>query len=441
MARPLLSLLLLASVACADSTSPSAEKYGDNPTIRVEFWHAIGARTHQDLLLKFADEFHALHPEIRVEPLFQGTYGTMYQKLIAAVTSRHPPALAMMYESWTARLLGRGRLDPVQNYIDGPDGYSPDQLADFYPAYIENNRFGGRLVTMPFNKSAYMLVYNRRLLERAGFASPPRTWEDLRNAARAISRLKAEDGRPCRGLIMRPQLEAFLTLLMSGGGSLLGPDGNPSLQAPSASKTFDFVQSLLAEDGGAILDETYPANLFAAGNVGMYIYSSAAFPFNDRFIAGKFPWGTSSVPAPSIEAEPQRKTLFQGMNVGILMDHPPEVRAAAWKFLRFMLEPEQAARWSMLTAYCPVRRSAEARPEMQKYLHDHPNYAAAFAEADHAGFEPKEDFWEAWRPDLNAEIVSALQGVRTPKSALLRAQRGGEEARQYESKFDFNKPR
>lgn len=430
----MLALLALVLSSCSPRgvDRPARDAQG---RVVVTFWHGMGERTHQDLLAEFAAEYMREHPEVVIEPAFQGLYGTLYQKLIAAVTAGQPPAMAQMYESWTTRLLGRGRLDPVENHFDSGSGFTPDELSDFYPAFLENSRWQERLVTMPMNKSTYLLQYNADLLARAGWSRVPETWDEMREAARAVSQLTDENGQPCWGLLVRPQLEAFTTLFFAAGGDFLDVSGQPRMDSPEARESLAFIDLALRSDKTAIADTAYPASLLGSGRLGMYIHSSAAFPFNDRFAAGKFTWKAAPIPPPTRERAAARRTLFQGMNVGILADNPPEVRSAAWDFIKFMLAPERAARWSMQTGYCPVRRSILELPEYQAYLEKYPNYRAAIAEIEHVRFEPKPDFWESWRNDVGGEIMAAIMGLQSPERTLSAAQRDGFDALKYDSKF------
>lgn len=400
----------------------------------VEFWHGMGERGHQELLLQFADEFMARHPGVEVRPVFQGLYGALYQKLIAAITAGSPPAMAQMFESWTTRLYGRDRLVPVQGFIDGPDGYTQEELADFYPEFLDDSRWGATLVTLPFNKSAYVLQYNADLLRRAGFDGPPQTWQELREAARAVSALTTPDGRPCRGMMIRPQLESFATIYFSAGGRFLDDENRPLMTSPLARTSLEFLQEMI-EEGWAVVDRNYPSVVLGSGTLGMYIYSSASFPFNDRFSEGRFEWKAAPVPGPSHLSPGDRRTLFQGYNVGLLSGHSDEVTAAAWNFLKYMLEPEQTARWSKQTGYCPIRKTVLEVDGIEKYLRENPAYRVPLTQVSSAAFEPKPDFWESWRTGVGDEIAAALQGLKSVDSALLGAQRAGEEAIRYDSKF------
>lgn len=435
--KPIRVIVLAAFVAATAAASGCGAPAGAGSAGKlpvVEFWHGMGERGHQELLQEFAEEYMATHPGVEVRPVFQGLYGALYQKLIASITAGNPPAMAMMYESWTTRLYGRGRLVPVQGFIDGPDGYTAGELADFYPAFLEDNRWGETLVTLPFNKSAYVLQYNADLLRRAGFEEAPATWEELRRAAREVSGLRTADGQTCRGMMIRPQLESFATLFFSAGGEFLDGEGRPTMTGETARASMEMLMGMI-EEGSAIVDRNYPSVVLGSGTLGMYIYSSASFPFNDRYSEGQFEWRAAAVPGPESTPEGQRRTLFQGFNVGLLAGQDAEMTAAAWGFLKFMLEPEQAARWSMQTGYCPIRATVLQQADIKSYLDQNPAYRVPLERVARAAFEPKPDFWESWRTGVGDEVSAALQSIKSVENALVAAQEAGEEAIRYDSKF------
>lgn len=428
-----MSCVLLTPLLLAGCGPRRDAEHADGKLV-VEFWHGMGEREHQELLQRFADEYMATHPGVEVRPVFQGLYGALYQKLIAAITAGSPPAMAQMYESWTTRLYERGRLVPVEKFVHGGNGYSDEELSDFFGPFLDDSRWGDTLVTLPFNKSAYVLQYNADLLKRAGVDEAPKDWDELLAAARAVSKLKTDDGRSCRGFMIRPQLESFATMFFSAGGSFLDGKGQPMMTTPVAHRSMDYLQKMIDEDL-AVVDRNYPSVVLGSGTLGMYIYSSASFPFNDRLSAGKFQWMAAPVPGPADTDPARRRTLFQGYNVGLLSGHSPEVTAAAWDFLKYMLEPAQVARWSIQTGYCPLRRTVLERGDIKKYLEENPAYGVPVSLVEKADFEPKPDYWESWRTAVGDEVGAALQGIKSVDNALLDAQAAGEEALRYDSKF------
>ncbi len=54
----------------------------------------------------------------------------------------------------------------------------------------------------------------------------------------------------------------------------------------------------------------------------------------------------------------------------ILNTSEPEVQAASWKFLRYMLEPENAREWYINGGYLPVDPKIYEDPEVQAFAKD-----------------------------------------------------------------------
>jgi sn-glycerol 3-phosphate transport system substrate-binding protein len=72
---------------------------------------------------------------------------------------------------------------------------------------------------------------------------------------------------------------------------------------------------------------------------------------------------------------------------------PEAEKRAAWEFLRFMGEPEQAMEWATRTGYLPVTEGAVERLHESGFYAKHPNDAVAQAELSHVAPWP-------WAPNL-----------------------------------------
>lgn len=68
--------------------------------VTISFWHAMSGALGTTLT-ELIDKFHAENPGIRVDLIYQGGYGTLQQKLTAAVAAGQPPTIAQQYENWT----------------------------------------------------------------------------------------------------------------------------------------------------------------------------------------------------------------------------------------------------------------------------------------------------------------------------------------------------
>ncbi|MBN1868550.1 ABC transporter substrate-binding protein [Candidatus Sumerlaeota bacterium] len=414
---PALAALLYALVLCASGSVLAADKEKDDRIV-VEFWHAMGGPEHSTLLNAWARDFEAENPDVHVVPVYQGDYNQLSQKLIASVIARSNPVMAQMYEGWTSRFLTRDLLDPVQNYFDGPYGMSREEIEDVWEPFRDNNTWNGTMVTFPFNKSCYVLYANLDMLRAAGYERPPETWDELREVSCALTVREPGKSTPkVYGFLMRPRIESFSVLAFRADSRFLSPDWlHAQANNPRSLEALRLLNAMVATDRTAYFDSSYPAIPFGSGQVAMYIHSSAAFPFNDRNARGKFQWIAAPVPHP----EGRRGgILFQGTNIGIFArPHPPQVREAAWRFLKFMTDTENAARWSIDTGYVAIRRSSTETPEMREFLEKNPNYRVPISLIPEATFDPRPHYWDQMRLQIQTYAIEAINGKRTPDEAL-----------------------
>jgi len=88
--KMLMSLLLMASVVLVVCSKKEQAL--------ISFWHSM-TDEQAVAINEIAQAFEQLYPDITVQPIYQGSYDQLHQKLIAAITSRTMPAVAQMYES------------------------------------------------------------------------------------------------------------------------------------------------------------------------------------------------------------------------------------------------------------------------------------------------------------------------------------------------------
>jgi sn-glycerol 3-phosphate transport system substrate-binding protein len=68
----------------------------------------------------------------------------------------------------------------------------------------------------------------------------------------------------------------------------------------------------------------------------------------------------------------------QGGELFMVNKSAPAKQAAAWKFLKFLAEPENVTTWAIATGYIPIRESSAASTEMQDYWAQNPGFKVAY---------------------------------------------------------------
>ena len=412
-------LTLCFSIFCLFAFPACSQPTPKDTRAVVQFWHAMSGTDQSSLLNAFVKEFEAANPDIHVIPIYQGNYGQLSQKLIASIIARNPPVMAQMYEGWTSRFLKRDLMDPVQDYFTGPDGLSPAEIEDIWQPFRDNNSWDGKMVTMPFNKSCYVLYANMNMLREAGYNAPPATWDELRAMAKKLTITKPDKSSPdVYGFMMRAQIEGYTMFLFRAGEHILSPDDKKvTLNTPMALETLQLLSDMVNVDKSAYTEgASYPALPFGSGKVAMYVHSSAAFSFNDENTRGKFEWIAAPLPHPQGR---QGGILFQGTNIGIFKsDHTPKERLAAWRFLKYITSPKNTARWSIATGYVVVRKSGADVPEMKEFLSEHPNYWVPIRCIPEATFDPRPPYWDQMRPEVATYSMQAINGQLAPVKAM-----------------------
>jgi sn-glycerol 3-phosphate transport system substrate-binding protein len=107
----------------------------------------------------------------------------------------------------------------------------------------------------------------------------------------------------------------------------------------------------------------------------------------------------------------------------VLRGAPEEEKDAAWAFLRFVHEPEQAMHWATRTGYLPVTRSAVQRLEQTGYYERHPNDRVALDQLSVAQPWPWSlELFRIQREVVQPRLESAVLS-RRDAAALLREAR------------------
>jgi ABC-type glycerol-3-phosphate transport system substrate-binding protein len=359
------------------------------------------------------DRFESTHTNIHIELVGMGSYDALSQKLMGAVAAKNPPVIAQMYENWTTQLHAGGELVYLDSFVGGPDGLTPEDMADIYPALIENNSWDGRLLTLPFNKSVPVYYYNVPMFAGAGYPEFPKTWPEFRIAANRLTRRDAAGNVDVWGAAGGTDIWIFGSMLFQRGSRFLEQeDGRPLFNGKGGVDALQFQVDMVRKDKTQNTDVgRTPMDDFQVGRMATLTGSSTwRAPVVDK---ETFPVGMAPVPTWGKPA-----AIVYGTNIGMFRRASPAAKAAAWQFIKWFIAPEQQVEWSLGTWYVPIHRRSLDDPRLVERLAKTPGLKAAYAQMDFAVFEPRGLKWLAGRKALVEELEQAMLGAKTPKQAL-----------------------
>ncbi len=294
-----------------------------------------------------------------------------------------------------------------------------DLRADLPPSSFNATAWKRLVLGVPFTLSVLILFYNQEHFDEAGIPAPPRTWEELKAAAAALTR----EGR--YGWVQNygaPEgiggvASYFMAFLQQAGGTMYHEDGLPAFNSDEGITALQSMMDLLPFTHPASL-QTRTINeatvLFMSGEASMmmnwpFMWQPAQDPAASR-ITGRLgvailpagPAGTASIDSAdawSVAATSRRPKL-------------------AWELIAWMLSPDVQKQQALATPWLPIRRSTLADPEVQQAA---PHAAVVLEQASHPYNSFVAPHYTAITSALGTAIQRALRGQATAREALASA--------------------
>ncbi|MEA4884917.1 MAG: ABC transporter substrate-binding protein [Clostridia bacterium] len=409
MKRFVILALVSACLLAALSVGPAfaAEK------TTITFWHAMGAQLGKTLDSLVA-EFNQQSPDVLVKAEYQGNYGALSQKIVGSLVARKPPTLAQVYGNWAAEYISSEELVPVEKFIKGPNGMSQLEVDDIWDGLRAGSTFDGVWYTMPFNKSVYVLVYNKTAFKEAGIANPPSSWQELLTAAKALT-VKDGDKVVRYGLGLRPNVDIYACFFFTAGGAWLDGQNKVNVNSQAGVKALQFMADLVNKHKVAYYVPGYIDADFGAGKAAMYLTTSPGLSYTEQSVAGKFDW--SAAPVPFMDAK-YKATPVAGTDLAIFARASQREQEAAWEFIKWMVEPKQTAKWSIGTSYVPVRKSAQYLDMMKQWFASHPRNEQSLKQLRYIKYDPNIAAWSNIRNDISEAVEKVFLGKATAQEAL-----------------------
>lgn len=237
-----------------------------------------------------------------------------------------------------------------------------EAASDHFPAIVENNTVGGRLVGLPWFTDAGLLYFRTDLLEKYELEAP-QTWEELEAAARTIQEgERAEGNEDFWGFVWQGNAYEGLTCdalewqASSGGGVIVSPDGVIEVNNEATIEAFDRAASWVGDispDGVISFMEEDARSVWQSGNAAFmrnWPYAWSLGQAEDSAIAGLF----DVSPLPGAEAGMSAATLGGWQLAVSQYSENPDASAA---LVAFLASPEEQKIRAIEASYNPTIQS------------------------------------------------------------------------------------
>ena len=374
--------------------------------VQITFWHAL-TRANEEVLQTLTDKFNSSQGEVKVKLVNQIGYKENLEKFRANLGGTNLPDVIQVEDTATQQMIDTQATVPAQSCIKA-DHYD---TSDYVPRVLDRYTVEKVLWPMPFNVSNPVFFYDKNAFRAAGLdpEEPPTTLDAVMADA-----LKIKDAGYTAGFGMK--LDPWYLEQWSAKANELYVNQENGRSARATKTVFDnptgleifswmddMVKSGAAKTNSADGPSSYD-NLLGIRNkqVGMTIDSSATLGTISQVLASGQSGGVELGVAPMPGPPGKGGVLVGGGALYIIKRSAPEKQAAAWKYLKFLDDPQTQADFAAGTGYVPIRKSSVTLPAIKDQWAKVPGYKVAY------------DQLISGANDIATEgpVIGAYQGVR-----------------------------
>ncbi|GCE14606.1 extracellular solute-binding protein [Tengunoibacter tsumagoiensis] len=393
----ILAMLFLS--ACGGDTKSSGP-------VQLTFWYNEG-KNEEAAVLKVVNDFNTSHPNIHVKAEYID-FNSEHDKFVtAAAGGSGAPDIIRIQPAWTSELAKKGFLLNLDGKIDGVD--------DFLPSVMSYGKYNGGLYSLPEVTDFLAMCYNKDLLQKAGIANPPTTFDELRADLKKLTNAQQNKyGFATSGgsWFVLPFIYAY------GGDQISNDESKIYINQPASVTGFSSLVDILNKDKTAQpLDLTNGYNNMNTGfkNGDVAIIFQGPWQVTDLLTGPAFQgsnsgnFGVAPIPVASAGDVPRSPIGGQSHAIYAGTAHPAE----ALEFLNYFDSKDSLAAIAKANGTLPARQSAYTPEVLQNPV------VKAFNPLISTGKNvPINPVSPQLNTPLDKDIQNALAGKQDPADAL-----------------------
>jgi len=370
---------------------------------------------------QIARDFEAQNPDIKVVMEYL-SYDAIHDKITTGMAANPPAYDASMVDViWPDEFIKAGYLLDVTSRV------TPEMKAGIFPSAWNGVTRDGKIYGMPWLMDTKYFMYNKDILQQAGFSAAPKTWEELIDQAKVIKQ---------QGLVefpiiwSWPQLEGavcdFTILLYGNGGTFLDASGKPAFNNEKGVQVLTWMKQTiddgLSNPSSIASDEMAVEASFLAGQSAYAV--NWLFQYSDSNkadvsqIVGKVAFAPMPVFAAGAAAGIQGSSVDGSSSFAIMATTPyPD---QTWKFLTYLTSNAVQTKFS--AEMLPIWQTDFQGDSLTQLLAAAPSnpitVPAFLAQFPFANERPTVSYYNEASKALQLALQEALTGVKTPQQAL-----------------------
>jgi len=299
-------------------------------------------------------------------------------------------------------------------YVSDPFyGWDAFEVSDFPQVIWAQDEVDGKRYGVPAQRTARLILYNQSWARELGFDSPPVNASEFERQACAANKALGRDEDPennsLGGWLIDTNAMTPLSWMIAFDGGVQEEDGYRFL-APGNIAAFKYVKTLQQEGCAWVASTDLSAfDRFAARQALFATASLEDLPDQSRaFVAAGSKDEWTVLPFPGLD----RNAFVVYGSSFVMLKSDDATQLASWLFMRWMLTPENQARWIKSTGLFPLRDSTVSL--VADYSAGHPQWATAVKLLSSGELTPQLSSWRVVRIMLGDAFSDMFDTIRHP---------------------------
>jgi multiple sugar transport system substrate-binding protein len=376
------------------------------PIVRIEFW-AMGAEGEH--VQKLMDQFEKENPDILVD-VQSIPWSAAHEKLLTAFAGQSNPDICQLGNTWIPEFQAIGAIRSLDDLLARSQTLDSTQ---FFPGIWRTNVLAGKTYGIPWYVDTRVLFYRSDLLKRAGYSSPPATWQEWLDVSRKIKEL-GDVPQPHYGIFLSlipTDWQVPVILIMQNNGRLLRDNNRyGAFDDPATVEALEFYLKFFQEELAPVrmsevanIYQGFGSGFFAMMITGPWVVNE----MNRRVPDLKGKWDIAPLPAGK-----NRNSVAGGASL-VLFKNSKRTNEA-WKLVEFLCRPEIQIEFFRLTRDLPSVLSAWESP----VLKNDPQIRAFYQQLNWVMPTPKVVEWEQIATKIQEHLERVVYGKTKLSDAI-----------------------
>lgn len=371
---------------------------------------------------ELTQEYIAAHGGVNIDAIYAGSYQDTVAKALTAARGGNAPQLSVILSVDMYTMYDENLIHAFDDYANSDEDKA--WLRSFYPAFMENSQIDGKTYGIPFQRSTPVLYWNKEAFKAAGLdpEHPPATWDEMVEVGKKLT-VKDASGNVSQWGVRIPSSGFPYWLfqgLTTGNGAILATDNGTTtnFDDPKVVEALEYLVDLSKTHevmAPGIIEWGATPKAFFEGQTAM-MWTSTGNLTNVRSNA-PFDFGVAMLPA-----NERRGAPTGGGNFYLFKGSDEAQTKEAFEFIKWITQPEQAAKWSIATGYVAPSPATWETEVMQQYTADFPPALVARDQLVHAVAELSTYENQRVTRVFNDALAAAITGEKSAAEALKDAQ-------------------